>query len=51
MKITFILPHASLEGGIRVVAIYTDLLRQKGPEGALLREKALKLGVSDSIIL
>jgi len=32
MKITFILPHARLEGGVRVVAIYADLLRQRGHE-------------------
>jgi len=30
MKITFVLPHASLAGGIRVVAIYAEILRIKG---------------------
>ena len=32
MKITFVLPHASLAGGIRVVAIYAELLRERGHE-------------------
>ena len=30
MRITFILPHASLAGGIRVVAIYADRLQKRG---------------------
>lgn len=30
MKITFVLPHAGLAGGIRVVAIYAEILRAKG---------------------
>ena len=30
MKITFILPHAGLAGGIRVVAIYADILQRRG---------------------
>ena len=30
MKITFILPHAGLSGGIRVVAIYADRLKKRG---------------------
>lgn len=30
MKITFVLPHAGLAGGIRVVAIYAERLRQRG---------------------
>ncbi len=32
MKITFVLPHAGLAGGIRVVAIYADRLRKRGHE-------------------
>jgi len=32
MKITFVLPHAGLAGGIRVVAIYADLLQRRGHE-------------------
>jgi glycosyltransferase involved in cell wall biosynthesis len=32
MKITFILPHAGLSGGIRVVAIYAERLRKRGHE-------------------
>lgn len=30
MKITFVLPYAGLAGGIRVVAIYAERLRQRG---------------------
>ena len=30
MKITFVLPHANLAGGIRVVAIYAESLQQRG---------------------
>ena len=30
MKITFILPHAGLSGGIRVIAIYAERLHQRG---------------------
>lgn len=32
MKITFILPHAGLSGGIRVVAIYAERLKRRGHE-------------------
>lgn len=32
MKITFVLPHASLAGGIRVVAIYAEILKARGHE-------------------
>ncbi len=32
MKITFILPHAGLAGGIRVVAIYAEILQRRGHE-------------------
>lgn len=30
MRITFVLPHAGLSGGIRVVAIYADALQRRG---------------------
>ena len=30
MRITFVLPYAGLAGGIKVVAIYTRLLREMG---------------------
>lgn len=30
MKITFVLPYAGLQGGIRVIAIYADRLRRRG---------------------
>jgi glycosyltransferase involved in cell wall biosynthesis len=54
MKITFILPHARLEGGVRVVAIYAELLRQRGhevfvvswPAKPLRRRENLKLVIS-----
>jgi glycosyltransferase involved in cell wall biosynthesis len=32
MKITFVLPYAGLAGGIRVVAIYAERLKQRGHE-------------------
>lgn len=32
MKITFVLPHASLAGGIRVIAIYAERLKKRGHE-------------------
>lgn len=32
MKITFVLPHAGLAGGIRVVAIYAEHLKKRGHE-------------------
>lgn len=32
MKITFVLPQASYHGGIRVVAIYAEILRRRGHE-------------------
>jgi glycosyltransferase involved in cell wall biosynthesis len=32
MKITFVLPNLSLSGGIRVVAVYADRLKQRGHE-------------------
>jgi glycosyltransferase involved in cell wall biosynthesis len=32
MKITFVLPHADLAGGIRVVAIYAERLKRRGHE-------------------
>jgi len=53
MKITFVLPCARLEGGIRVVAIYADLLRKRGhevfiiswPAKPLRRRENLKLAI------
>jgi hypothetical protein len=30
MKITFVLPHAGLTGGVRVIAIYAEALRERG---------------------
>ena len=48
MKITFVLPQADLSGGVRVVAVYAELLKRRGhdvvvvsrpPRAATLREK------------
>ena len=36
MRITFILPRANLSGGIKVVAIYADRLRQRGHRVTLI---------------
>lgn len=40
MKITFVLPHASLAGGIRVVAIYAEILRKRGHEVFVVSQPA-----------
>ncbi len=36
MRITFVLPHAGLAGGIRVVAIYADALQARGHKVVIL---------------
>jgi glycosyltransferase involved in cell wall biosynthesis len=36
MKVTFVLPFAGLQGGIRVLAIYAERLRRKGHEVAVV---------------
>jgi glycosyltransferase involved in cell wall biosynthesis len=36
MKITFLLPHAGLAGGIRVVAIYAECLKARGHQVAVV---------------
>jgi glycosyltransferase involved in cell wall biosynthesis len=36
MKITFVLPNASMSGGIRVVAIYADRLQRRGHQVTLV---------------
>jgi glycosyltransferase involved in cell wall biosynthesis len=36
MKITFVLPFAGLQGGIRVLAIYAERLRQRGHQVAVV---------------
>jgi len=53
MKVTFVLPFAGLQGGIRVLAIYAERLRQRGHEVAVvstpftmpLRRKAKSLAL------
>jgi len=32
MKITFVVPTLNLSGGLRVIAIYADKLKQRGHE-------------------
>lgn len=51
MKITFILPHARLEGGIRVAAIYANLLRQKGHDVFVVSWPAKPLRRRDNLKL
>jgi len=36
MRITFVLNHVNLNGGIRVIAIYADRLRHRGHQGAVV---------------
>lgn len=36
MRVTFVLPFAGLQGGIRVIAIYADRLRRRGHKVALV---------------
>lgn len=38
MKITFILPHADLSGGVKVVAIYAERLQRRGHEVLVLTQ-------------
>ena len=55
MKITFLLPYAGLAGGVRVVAIYAALLKQRGhkvtvvslPQTALSLKKKLLISMRD----
>lgn len=43
MKITFVIPWANLSGGVRVIAIYAERLKQRGHTvvvlSSLLRER------------
>ncbi|ULA58177.1 MAG: Glycostransf1 domain-containing protein [Nitrospira sp.] len=51
MRITFVLPFAGLQGGVRVIAIYAERLRKRGhkiylistPTNPTLREKVISL--------
>ncbi|MBE0540486.1 MAG: glycosyltransferase family 4 protein [Verrucomicrobia bacterium] len=51
MRITFVLPYAGLQGGIRVIAIYANILKRRGheltivsdPEVVTLRRKVKSL--------
>ena len=48
MKITFVLPYAGLSGGIRVVAIYARLLRDRGHTVYIL-SNARKFSIRDTL--
>lgn len=54
MKITFVLPHAGLAGGIRVIATYAELLYQRGHDvfvvSTSLRPSSLKKKIIGYII-
>ncbi|WP_028584983.1 glycosyltransferase family 4 protein [Desulfogranum mediterraneum] len=49
MKITFILPYAGLAGGIRVVAIYAELLKKRGHEVTVVSVPRRPLTIKDKI--
>lgn len=41
MRIVFVLPHAGISGGIRVVAIYAQLLKQRGHDVVVVSTPAI----------
>jgi glycosyltransferase involved in cell wall biosynthesis len=52
MRVTFVLPHAGMAGGIRVLAIYADRLSRRGHEVTVVsipREKRSLLGKLKSL--
>jgi len=49
MRITFLLPHAGLAGGVRVVAIYARLLQQRGHRVAILSTPYVPPGIRGKI--
>ena len=49
MKITFVLPHAGLAGGIRVVAIYADRLQKRGHEVFVVSQPLPKNGLKQRL--
>jgi glycosyltransferase involved in cell wall biosynthesis len=42
MRLTFVLPHAGLSGGIRVLAIYADRLRRRGHDVMVVSNPEVK---------
>ena len=48
MKLTFLLPYAGMHGGIRVVAIYAQLLRDRGHDVNILSVTKKPLGIKDT---
>ena len=50
MRITFILPHASLAGGIRVVAIYANLLKQRGHQVTVVSVPKRPLNLKQKLV-
>lgn len=49
MKITFVIPSFNLRGGIRVIAIYADLLRQKGHDVLVIAPQPTKKSLVKNI--
>lgn len=49
MKITFVLPYASLSGGIRVTAIYADRLKKRGHEVVVVSTPLRQPGLGQQI--
>ncbi|MGQ4650681.1 glycosyltransferase [Lyngbya aestuarii] len=47
MKITFVLPHASMAGGVRVVAIYAEHLKRRGHEVCVVSTPRTPLKVKE----
>jgi len=49
MKITFLLPYAGMAGGIRVIAIYTNLLVEAGHDVQVISVSRSPLSLKDSV--
>src|SRR5262245_26534880 len=46
MRVTFILPHAGMAGGIRVLAVYADRLRRRGHDVTVVSQPLAKRGMA-----
>lgn len=49
MKITFVLPHAGLSGGIRVAAVYAEKLKQRGHEVCVVSLPSAPISLKDQV--
>lgn len=49
MKITFVLPHAKLAGGIRVIAIYAELLLKRGHQVTVVSLPSRPLSLKEKL--